>query len=191
MFWNGSTAIDGLSGSASAGSSPATPSSRTPINPHRLRNVLELLLAHVADIERELALDLLVGVVGKADAAGLGQRLHASRNVDAVAVDVALIDDDVADVDADAELDPAIFGNVGVALGHGALDFHRAAHGIDRARKFDQRAVTRRLDDAAAMLRNLGIDEFASVRLERCERAFLVDAHQAAVASDIGREDGS
>ena len=41
------------------------------------------------------------------------------------------------------------------------------------------------------MLRNLGIDEFTSVRLECCESAFLVNTHQAAVASDIGREDGS
>ena len=43
--------------------------------------------------------------------------------------------------------------------------------------KFDERTVTCRLDDAAAMLRNLGIDDFASVRLECCESTFLVDAH--------------
>src|SRR5450759_1973329 len=32
------------------------------------------------------------------------------------------------------------------------------------------------------MLRYLGIDDFASVGLERCESTFLVNAHQAAVA---------
>ena len=41
------------------------------------------------------------------------------------------------------------------------------------------------------MFGDLGIDEFASARLERCESAFLVNAHQPAVAGDIGREDGS
>ena len=123
-------------------------------------------------------------------APGLAKRLYAGGNVNPVAVDVAFVDDDVADIDADAKLDPAIFGNVSIALGHGTLDFHGAAHRIDGARKFDQRTVARRLDDAAAMFGNLGIDEFATARLERCESAFLVNAHQAAVAGNIGREDG-
>jgi hypothetical protein len=35
------------------------------------------------------------------------------------------------------------------------------------------------------MLRDFGIDEFATARLKRCESAFLVNAHQAAVASNI------
>ena len=41
------------------------------------------------------------------------------------------------------------------------------------------------------MLRNLWIDEFAPVRLEACQSAGLVLAHQLAVAGDIYREDGS
>jgi hypothetical protein len=42
--------------------------------PDRLRNVLELLLAHVANIQYELSLDLLISVVRKADRAGARQR---------------------------------------------------------------------------------------------------------------------
>jgi len=41
------------------------------------------------------------------------------------------------------------------------------------------------------MLRDLGIDDFPPVRLERRERTFLVNAHQAAVAGNISRKDGS
>jgi hypothetical protein len=41
------------------------------------------------------------------------------------------------------------------------------------------------------MLGNLGIKEFAPVRLKRSESAFLVNSHQPAVAGDIGRQDGS
>ena len=37
------------------------------------------------------------------------------------------------------------------------------------------------------MLRDPEIDEFLSVRLERCERTFLVNAHEATVAGNIGR----
>ena len=190
MFWNGSTAIDGLSGSTSAGRVRRAAEPHA-IDAHWLRNVFELLLAHVAYIERELALDLVVGIFGKADRAGPGERLHASGNVDAIAIDIALVDDDVTDVDADAEFDPPIFGNCSVALCHGALDFHGATNGIDRARKFDKSTVTCGLDDTAAMFRNLGIDKFAAVSFERCEGTFLIIAHQAAVAGNIGREDGS
>jgi hypothetical protein len=52
------------------------------------------------------------------------------------------VDDYVAHVDADPELDTAIFGNLGIAIGHSALDFHGAARGVDSARKFDQGTVT-------------------------------------------------
>ena len=41
------------------------------------------------------------------------------------------------------------------------------------------------------MLRDLWIDDFAPIRLECGERALLVDAHQPAIADDIGRKDGS
>ena len=40
----------------------------------------------------------------------------------------------------------------------------------------------------ALMFGDLGIDEFASARFERCESAFLVNSHQPAVAGNIGRE---
>jgi hypothetical protein len=89
-----------------------------------------------------------------------------------------------------AELNPTIFGNGGVALGHNALDFHGASHGIDSARKFDQDTVARGLDDTAAMLCDIRVDEFAPVRRERCESTFLVNAHKPAVSGDIGSENG-
>ena len=69
MFWNGSTAMDGLSGSDSAGRVRGTIEANA-IDPHRLRDILELLLAHVADFKRELSRNLLVSVIGKADPPG-------------------------------------------------------------------------------------------------------------------------
>ena len=57
-------------------------------------------------------------------------------------------------------------------------------------RKLDKRTIACRLDDTATMLCDLGIDEFASARLERRESALLVNPHQAAVAGHVGREDG-
>ena len=40
------------------------------------------------------------------------------------------------------------------------------------------------------MLLVLGIDQLDTVGLEPGERAFLVSAHQTAVANNIGRQDG-
>jgi hypothetical protein len=99
--------------------------------------------------------------------------------IDAVAKDVSVVNGDVAYINADTEIDPANFRNGRVALGHGALNFHAATGRVDRARKFDQRTVTRGLDDPAATFRDLEVDQFATASLERCESAFLVIAYQA------------
>ena len=40
------------------------------------------------------------------------------------------------------------------------------------------------------MCGDLGVDQFAAVRLQPCQRAFLVDAHQPTVAGNIRRQDG-
>ena len=73
-------------------------------------------------------------------------------------INIALVDDDVADIDADAEFDAALFGDAGVALGHDALDFEGAARGIDGAGEFDKHTVARGLDDAAAMFGDFWIN---------------------------------
>ena len=38
------------------------------------------------------------------------------------------------------------------------------------------------------MFGNLGVDQFLAVRLELAQRAFLVDAHQPAVAGNVARK---
>ena len=38
------------------------------------------------------------------------------------------------------------------------------------------------------MLGDLGIDQFLAMRLELAKRAFLVGAHQPAIAGDVARE---
>ena len=58
---------------------------------------------------------------------------------------------------------------------------------IDDAGEFHQHAVAGGLDDAAVVLGDAGVDQFAAVRFERRERADLVGAHQPAVADHIRR----
>ena len=118
------------------------------INPDRLGDVLELRRAEIGNGEIEPALDLPIGVLGKTDRARRGDALQSRRDVDAVAhqVAVALLDD-VAEMNADAELDAAIGGHADVALDHPVLNLDRAAHRVDHAAELDDSAVAGALDE--------------------------------------------
>ena len=144
---------------------------RNAVDMHRPGDVLDLLRAAIREADVEPVADLVAHHPADADLAGLGQGFEAGGDVDAVAVDVALVEDHVAQIDADAELDPSSRRHVGVALGHRPLQLDGAAHRIDDARKLDEQPVAGGLDDAAPMLLDLGVRELAPDRLQRGERA--------------------
>ena len=98
------------------------------------------------------------------DPPGCRQTFEPRRDIDAVAVDVLVVDDDVADVEPDPEFDPPFDRFIGIALGHLALDIDRAAHRIDNTGKLDEQPVAGGLDDAPAMLSDLRIAQFAPDR---------------------------
>src|SRR5207245_5866759 len=91
------------------------------VDAHWPGDVLDLLLAQILKAEIELVAHLVAHDAADADAARLGQGFEPCRDIDAVAVDVALVDDDVAQIDADAELDAALLGDAVIAQGHLAL----------------------------------------------------------------------
>ena len=136
----------------------------------------------------DLAPDLPIGVVRYANAARFGNALQPGGNIDAVAKDIVVVDDDIADMDANPEFNPDILRDVGVLRGHGTLDFDRAAGGIDGTGEFHQHAVTGGLDDAATMGSYGGINKCFSGRLEPGQGAFLVGTHEAAISGDIRRQ---
>jgi len=95
----------------------------------------------------------------------------------------------VANMYADAEFYALLRQNTGVALDHGALDFDCAAHGVDHAAEFDDKAVAGALDGAPMMGGNGRLDQIAAKASEPCERAILVGASEPAVADDIRHQD--
>ncbi len=129
-----------------------------------------------------------MGVVGDADAARLGDPLEPRRDIDAVAENIVVVEDDVADMDADAKLDPELGRHVDIPLRHRALHFHRTARRIDGAGELDQHAVAGGLDDAAVMRGDAGIDQGLPEHLQLGQRALLVTAHQPAIAGDVSRQ---
>ena len=71
------------------------------------------MAAERAVIEIELVPDLVVDGLRDADRAGLGERLEPGGDVDAIAKDVVAVDDHVAEIDADPQLEPALGRDAG------------------------------------------------------------------------------
>src|SRR5437764_8779895 len=155
------------------------------IDMHRPGDVLNRVQTPIREPDRQLFADLLAHRGAYADLAGLGQSLKPGGNVDAVTEDVAFVDDDVAEIDADAKANALAFGDVGVTVLHPLLHDHGATHGVDDRGELDQHPVTGRLDDAPLVLSDQRVDQLSAMALEGRERSFLVRAHEARVRSDL------
>src|SRR5262249_38138841 len=114
--------------------------------------------------------------------------LQSSRNVDLVAIEVAPVDNHIAQVDPDAEFYPLLRRNIGIAFAHALLDLNRASHRIHDARKLNEDTITSRLHYATAILLVLGVDQLTAIFLEAGERAGLIRTHQPAITSNIGSQ---
>src|SRR5262245_14543389 len=125
---------------------------------HRLGYVLDGLLALIDELQLKFVTQLVAHDRRTGDPAGPRQTFQPCRNVDAIAVEVVAVDDNVTQIYADAKLDVPVFGHTGVALKHAALDFDGAAGRIENATELDQKAVAHHLEDATAMLGDCGIE---------------------------------
>ena len=85
------------------------------------------------------------------NAAVLGTFLEARRDVDAIAIDIVTGDDDVAEVDADAQGDASIRLDRVVGFGDSALSLDGTFGRIDRTGELNQGAVAHELDHTAVM----------------------------------------
>ena len=110
-----------------------------------------MLLAEIREGDVEFRLDKIVGLLREADAAWRCQSLQADRQVDAVAVDVVLLDDDVAEVNADAKTQATVLRLVSIAGVLLTLPRKGAGGGVDDALEGDEETVSRLLDQPAAV----------------------------------------
>ncbi len=97
------------------------------VGAHRPRDVLQILIPEVDDLDGYLALHLPEGVVRDADPTWFGNAFQTRSDVDAVAEQVVTRDDHVADMKADPELDAAVGRVIRVPDLHFALGGDRAA----------------------------------------------------------------
>jgi hypothetical protein len=159
-----------------------------PPRAHRLGNILQALRAYIFKGEIYLAANLALRIVRDADAAGLCDPFKPCRNINAVAKDVIVIEDDVTDVNTNAEFDPLQLRHRGILLSHTTLDLDGASGCIDGTSKLDKQTVAGRLNYPSAMRGDGGIDKGLSDDLEPGQHAFFVGTHQAAVSGNIRRQ---
>jgi hypothetical protein len=98
-----------------------------------------------------------------------------------MAEDIAVFDDDVALVDAEAELDAVGGRDARVPIRHAGLDLARAVQRVDGAGKLGQEIVAGGLDDAAVMGGDRRVDQLGTDRRKAFERTFLVGLDQSRV----------
>ncbi len=72
-------------------------------HPHRFGDVLELLVAKVFELGGDLAAGLAPGILGQANSAAFRQGFEPSGDIDAVAEQVILLDDNIAQIDTNSE----------------------------------------------------------------------------------------
>jgi hypothetical protein len=117
------------------------------VDPNRPRDVLQLMFARVWEVCIEFAAHLSVSVVGDADAPRLGDAFETRSNIHNVPEYVTVLDDNVADVDANAQFDASVLRYRRVALGHAVLNLNSTACGVHGTCELNQNAIAGPLDD--------------------------------------------
>ena len=134
---------------------------------------------------------MAIGVLRKTNAARTSNALKARRDIDPVAhqVAVALLDN-IAEMDADAELDATVRWKTSVAIDHSILYLDGAAHGVNNAAKLDEAPVAGALHHATVMDRGGGGDQIAPERPQPRKCPLLVGTGKPAVSDHIRRKNG-
>ena len=132
------------------------------IGAHWPRDILNLLLADEIEGAIEFALQMVERRSRHHHAARLGELFQPRGDIDAIAIDIAVHQRHIAQIDADAEHHALRFRQCGIARGQGLLDLLCAGNRINDAIKGDKRAVAHQLDDPAMVPGDGGIGQFGA-----------------------------
>ena len=146
-------------------------------DPHRFGDILQGLRTQILKRCIYLATNLPTSVVRDADTAGLCNPFETHRNIDPVTKDIVFFDNNITDVNADAEFDTLVLRHVDILFGHAALNFVGASDGVDHAGELGNSAVPGILDNTSVMLSDFGIEKRPSERFQLRQRAFFVDPY--------------
>ena len=88
----------------------------------------------------------------------LAQTIYPGGNMHAIPKYIVVLDDNVAEIDADTELDASVLGGVRVPIRHSLLERDGTPHGINDAGELGKQPVPRRLDHPPSVLGDTGLD---------------------------------
>jgi hypothetical protein len=146
------------------------------------------LIAKRDERDRQSGSDLIANRTRETDTPGLGKRLQPGRYIDPVTKQICPLDDNVPEMDADAEAHLLAWGTLRVLVVDRLLDFDRAIDCIYGTGKIRHDAVTGGIEDAPMMSGDQSVED-RPMGLECAQRADFVQPHQAAVLSNVGRKD--
>ncbi len=115
--------------------------------------------------------------------------LEPDRDIHAIAVQLVVVDNEVPEVQADAEHDSGIRRLIAIGVEHRLLDLDGGAQGIDRTGEFDHCSIAGKLDQPAPAAPDRGLDPLGTMRLQAKMRPAFIRAHQARVAHDVYHHD--
>jgi hypothetical protein len=140
-------------------------------------DVLEQFFAEVLESDFEATVDLTVDRRGDADSADIGQLLHPCSDIDSFPVDVAVLEDDIAEIDADAKFHASIIGHIGIATAHSVLYLDRTPDRVSDALELDQHAVSGRLNDMTLIFGDRRIDQLDAMSTKSRKRTSFIQLH--------------
>src|SRR5207248_3146837 len=127
------------------------------VGAHRSSDVLEDLLTQIIEGEVEPAGGILLNTGRDTNPAWIGETLETGRDIHPVTKNIIALDNDIADVDPDAEFD-AIVRSAGITLGHAALPSSGTTQRINDASELNQQPIAGCLDDTAPVFGDLRVD---------------------------------
>src|SRR5262249_17991259 len=146
----------------------------------------KLMLAEVYKCKLHLARNFNVHLARDANAPRLRNRFEASSNVDAIAVDAGVVENNVTLIDPNAEVHARVPSTPALRPAI-VLDCHRALACIQDAAEHCEDPIAGRVNGAAPVLCDHG-EYDGLMRLEVANRAGFVRTHEGAVTSDICRK---
>src|SRR5215831_20888604 len=117
----------------------------------RAIDVLDTDVAAILETNVDPITDAFMNDRRDADSTRLRERFQSRRNVDAIAVDVIVFNDDIAEIDADTDHDGRLTHSCIWQRGAGALHRKCTVNSIDHASKLDDCAIADQLHDAAVV----------------------------------------
>lgn len=124
-----------------------------PAKADRVGDVLESNFAGIDEVESGLVPDLLVRCGRQRDATWLRLAFQPRGNVDVIAVDVAIVEHDVSEMQADAKGNARLCRTVCRGRGNRTLNIGSSLGCGNDGAEQHQHAITRQLDDLTAGFR--------------------------------------